>query len=316
MGMTFTAQDIANGSKGIPISGPIGTTATTTNQYLGDGNVNLAGGVLGDATVASSGAGSYPASTSTPLNTAAIANTQKSIDQLPAILQAALDAEQMKYENANRGFNEQQAQEQAKYDTGTTTNQQNYDSNLMAALRSGAKGLGGLLSILRGTGIEDWARGAVADTTNSDIRTGLDTRDQNQTSLDTSLGSTLTELAGKRRANDETLRNNQFAARGNNATQLQDLYGKMAGFYSDAGNNGEATRYMNMAGDQSPEIARYSIAPVSAYDSTPVNVKAANVTAFGSPTQQNVTSSNTNNGSSAGIFTVGDARKRLAGVGA
>lgn len=317
MGMTFGAQDFA--TTGIPLTGSLTggvapqATAPTSTQYNGGQIYNPQ---VEGATTTVSNAGSYPSGSSAPLNTAAITNTQKNIDQLPLILQMALTGYQQAHDNANGTLDAQQAQEQGKYDTGTVTNQQNYDSNLMAALRSGANGLGGLLSILRGTGAEGWAKNAVQDTTNSDIRTGLDTRDQNQTGLDTSLSSTLTDLRGKREQNDATLQNNQFAARSNHATQLQDLYKTMAGFYSDAGNTGEATRFMNMAGDQAPEVARYSSAPVAAFDSTPVAVKSAPVTAFSGPTTQNVTANDGNNGSNAGIFTLGDARKRLAGAGA
>ena len=121
------------------------------------------------------------------LNTAAIANTQKSIDQLPLILQQALADSLQEYENAKQKLGVQEGQERGAYDKGTTTNQLNYDANLMASLRAGTKGLGGLLSILRGTGAENWARDAVMETTNSDIRTGLDTRNQNQTWLNSSL---------------------------------------------------------------------------------------------------------------------------------
>ena len=250
------------------------------------------------------------------LNTAAIANTQKSIDQLPLILQMALDADRQKYENAKAAFNTQEAQEQGKYDTGTTTNQLNYDSNLMASLRAGTKGLGGLLSILRGTGAENWARDAVMETTNNDIRGGLDTRNQNQTGLDNSIGNFLTELAGKRRSNDETLQNNEFAARSANATQAQKLYSDMASVYADAEDTGNATKFMNKAGDYSGDIARYSTAPVGAYDEKPVEVKAAPITAFSGATKQNVTATEGNQGGGAGIFTLGDTRRKLAGAGA
>ena len=185
----------------------------------------------------------------------------------------------------------------------------------MASLRAGAKGLGGLLSILRGTGAEGWANDAVRDTTSSDIRTGLDTRNENQTSLDNGMGSFLGELAGKRRDNEATRQNNEFAHRGNNASEAQRLYKEMAGFYSDAEDTGNATRLMNKAGEYTPEIAKYSVAPVRGYDASPVKVQAAPVTAFSGAAEQNVNydgGSNPNNG----IFTINNTRKKLAGVGA
>lgn len=282
-------------------SGKVVPLQQPTSQMTGTLNTGGTGGTGGTPTAA--------------LDTAAIANTQKSLDQLPGILSASLAAEQQKYQNAQHVFDAQEQQQRAQYDTGTTTNQQNYDSNFMAALRSGAMGLHGLLSILRGTGVEDWAKNAVRDTTNSDISTGLNTQKENQTSLDTSLSNFLTDLRGKRQENDTTFQNNQDAARLNQATQMQDLYEKMAKYYADAGDNANATKYLNMAGDQSASIAKYSVSPVGAYDTNRVAVQAAPISAFAGPTKQAVSYSPGDTGT-AGVFTIGDARKRLAGVGA
>ena len=323
MGMTFSASEVAGNNYGIPISGsfqtpnmPVQNTAVTNDQYMSTGNVTPR--VLGDQTSTAPVRNTAPVQTAPKpvLNRAAVDNTQKSIDELAGMLQRALDADRQRFNNAEAGFNAQEAQQRGQYDTGTVTNQQNYDSNLMASLRSGANGLSGLLSILRGTGAEGWARDAVQNTANNDIRTGLDTRNENQTGLDNSIGNFLTELAGKRRNNQEVLQNNEFAARGQNASEAQRLYKEMAGFYSDAENTDEATRFMNKAGEYTPDIARYSTAPVGTYDEKPVEVKAAPITAFGGPTRQNVAASSGDNGANAGIFTINDTRRRLAGAGA
>ena len=214
-----------NKQTGIPISGafqtpnmPIQNTATTNNQFY---SPNSSGNILSENTTYQAPKAPVQVAPKPVLNRAAVDNTQKSIDQLPLMLQMALDAEAEKYQNAENGFNIQQGDEQARYDESSTTNNLNYDANLMASLRSGAKGLSGLLSILRGTGAEGWAQDAVMDTTNNDINNGLDTRNENQASLDTSLGSFMSDLAGKRRANQETRINNEYAARGQNASQMQ-----------------------------------------------------------------------------------------------
>lgn len=253
-------------------------------------------------------------STST-LNNAAIANTNKSLALLPDILAHALAANDQSFQNAQHGFDVQEQQQRGQYNDGTTTNQNNYDANTMASLRAGAQGLGGLLSILRGTGVEGWANNVVRDTTNSDIRNGADTRQQNQTALDTSLSSFLSDLADKRHSNEVTHQNNEFASRKDNATQLQDLYTKMAQYYADNGDNATATDFMNKAGDQSQAIARYGVAPVGKYDMSPVTVKAPEISAFAAPTQQSINYNGGDTGT-GGIFTIGDARKRLAGAGA
>ena len=125
----------------------------------------------------------------------------------------------------------------------------------------------------------------------------------------------MSELDGKRRDNKATWQNNEFAHRGNNASEAQRLYKEMAGFYSDAEDTGNATRLMNKAGEYTPEIAKYSVAPVRGYDSSPVKVQAAPVTAFGGAAEQNVNYDGGNN-SNNGIFTINNTRKKLAGVGA
>lgn len=326
MGMTFSAKEVAGGNTGIRISGGGLTAPANSSNFLqntSDPTTISSGNVLGSGTSTGNGNNYAPAPVQAApkpapkpvLNQAAVNNTQGSIDALAGILQRALDAENQKYTNAETLFNEQQAGEQGRYDKGTETNQLNYDSNLMASLRAGAKGLGGLLSILRGTGAEGWANDAVRDTTSTDIRTGLDTRNENQTSLDNGIGSFLSELDGKRRDNKATWQNNEFAHRGNNASEAQRLYKEMAGFYSDAEDTGNATRLMNKAGEYTPEIAKYSVAPVRGYDASPVKVQAAPVTAFSGAAEQNVNydgGSNPNNG----IFTINNTRKKLAGVGA
>lgn len=326
MGMTFSAKEVAGGNTGIRISGGGLTAPANSSNFLqntSDPTTISSGNVLGSGTSTGNGNNYAPAPVQAApkpapkpvLNQAAVDNTQGSIDALAGILQRALDAENQKYTDAETLFNEQQAGEQGRYDKGTETNQLNYDSNLMASLRAGAKGLGGLLSILRGTGAEGWANDAVRDTTSSDIRTGLDNRNENQTSLDNGIGSFLGELAGKRRDNEATRQNNEFAHRGNNASEAQRLYKEMAGFYSDAEDTGNATRLMNKAGEYTPEVAKYSVAPVRGYDASPVKVQAAPVTAFSGAAEQNVNydgGSNPNNG----IFTINNTRKKLAGVGA
>ena len=179
------------------------------------------GGVLGSSSRATSGSGSgtiMPA-----LNQAAVNNTQISLDQLPALLQAALNAETIKRGNTVRGFDDQEAGQRKTYDQSTTTNQQNYDSNFMESIRSGIKGLGGLFNILRGTGAaggtaEELARDTVGGVTANDIRTGADTQKTNQTSLDSTLSTFLTDLKGKRQAAEDTFENNKRAVTRDNQT--------------------------------------------------------------------------------------------------
>jgi hypothetical protein len=252
------------------------------------------------------------------LNEAAIRNTQIALDQLPSLLASALEAENTRYGNTTRGFNDQEQTQRKTYDESTTTNQQNYDSNYMASIRSGIKGLGGLFSILRGTGAaggtaQDMVRDTVGDVTANDIRVGADTQKQNQTSLDGVLSNFLTELKGKRQQAEDTFENNKRAYGRDNATQMQDLLQKMAGYYGDAGRTNEAVTYMNRAGSLTPQIAQNSNAKQSTYDTTPVAVQAPQVTAFAAPTQPDVTVA-TPNEVGAGIFTMDRKKEEQADV--
>lgn len=252
-------------------------------------------------------------------NQAGANNTQLAIDQIPGLLDAALAAERQRYSNTVNDFNAQEAGQRKTYGDSTTTNQKNYDSTFMDSIRAGIHGLGGVLSILRGTGAaggtaEDLARDTVGGVTANDIRTGADTRNENQTTLDTSLGSFLSDLKRKRDVNQDTVLNNERAIRRDSDTQLQDLFGKMAGFYGDVGNTSGATDWTNRAGALTPEIAANSKTQVSPYDTTPVVVHAPNLTAFAPPTQPSYTTA-PNGQVGSGIFTMSDRRKKEAPVG-
>lgn len=260
----------------------------------------------------SGGGSSAPA-----LNTGAIRNTQATIDQLPGILQAALEAEAQKYKNAVSGFDAQEGQQRKTYDESTVTNQQNYDANFMDSIRAGIKGLGGLMQLLRGTGaaggsVEGDVRDVVGGVTSNDIRAGHDTQQENQGSLDASLSQFLTDLGIKRKQNEDTRVNNERSLRRESDSQLQDLYSKMAGYYGDAEQVPQRDEWLAKAGSLTPRIASNSASRVSAYDSTPVAVQAPKVTAFAEPTQPNVVAAPSEGQVGSGIFTISDRRRDKA----
>lgn len=266
-----------------------------------------AGGGGGGSAPASTGA-SFPA-----LNRGAVNNTQLAIDQIPGLLAAALANEDTSYGNTIAGYDAQEGQQRGTYDKSTTTNQQNYDSNFMDSIRAGIKGFGNMLAILRGTGAaggtaQDMVQDTVGGVTANDIRTGADTRDQNQGALDASLSQFLTDLKGKRQLADDTHINNRSAISRDSNTQLQDLYSKMAGFYGDAGMTGQRDDFMGRAGALTPTIAGNSKAVTSRYDTTPVAVAAPQLTAFAAPSAPDVASVPQDGQVGSGIFTM--SRKR------
>lgn len=249
-------------------------------------------------------------------NQAAVDNTQRAIAEIPGLLKAALASEAQTYDNTNAGFNAQQDQQQKTYDTSTTTNQQNYDSNFMDSIRAGIKGLGGLMALLRGTGAgggtaDQQVRDVVGGVTANDIRTGADTQKENQTALDSSLSSFLGDLRQKREENKDTHVNNERAIRRSSNSQLQDLYSRMAGYYGDAGNTAQRDAFMAGAGGLTPEIAADTRSQVSKYDTTPVVIHAPNLTAFSAPTQPNVVAAPSDNSQvGSGIFTISAPDRR------
>lgn len=285
-----------------PWADPVETPMRFNAQQIADPMVQQSAPTGGGGTI------------SRPLNQAGIDNTQRAIDEIPGLLEAALAAERTRYGNTTRGFNEQEAGQRRTYDESTVTNQKNYDANFMDSIRAGIKGLSGLMSLLRGTGAgggtaEDVARDTVGGVTAQDIRAGADTQQENQTTLDSALSGFLTELKGKRQANEDVFENNERAIRRDSNTQLQDLFGKMAGFYGDAERQAEADSWMARAGDLTPKIARDSRTQVSRYDTTPVTVKAPELTAFKGASAPNVVTSPTGEVGS-GIFTISDPRRR------
>lgn len=250
-----------------------------------------------------------------PLNQGAVDNTQKTIDQIPALLHAALAAEDTNFGNTTGGFDAAEGTQRKTYDASTTTNQQNYDGNFMDSIRAGIHGLGGLMALLRGTGAgggtaEDLARDAVGGTTASDIRGGADTQKANQGQLDSSLSAFLTDLGTKRKVAEDTHVNNDRAITRDSNTQLQDLFGKMAGYYGDAGDTANADSWMSKAGDLTPDIAANSRTQVSKYDQTPVVIHAPNLTAFSGATQPSVVAPPSDGQIGSGIFTMAAPTRR------
>lgn len=243
------------------------------------------------------------------IRNAAIKNTQLAADQIPGLLEAALAAERQNKLNTLGQFDAAEGQQRKTYDGSTVTNQQNYDATFMDSIRAGIKGLGGLVNLLRGTGAaggtaEDNVRDVVGGVTSNDIRTGADTRQANQGALDSSLSNFLTELSGKRQRAEDTFTNNTRAITRDSNSQLQDLWGKLAGYYGDGGDVARANEFMGKAGSLTPSIAANSKTAVSAYDNTPVAVQAPQLTAFAAPTQPNVATIPENGQVGSGIFTM------------
>ena len=259
------------------------------------------------------GGGGGSGRTYDPLNQGAVNATLASLGGLDTVLANALTSADTGYRNAIDALNQQEAGQRKAYDENSLSNMQNYDSNLAASLRAGRTGLSGLMAALRGGGgggnqfARDWVQNTVGDTASNDIRQGYETFDDNRRGLDSSLSTFLTDLQGKRRANEDTLENNRRAAQLYDAQQRQGLFQTLAGLYGDAGQTVQADSYMAQAGSQAPRIASNMGAQVSRYDSAPVEVKSPDITAFSAPEKQSMSASPDRN---SGIFSMLDPRRR------
>jgi hypothetical protein len=235
------------------------------------------------------------------------------MDSLQTILANALSSARTGYDNATRQLSQQEKQEQGRYDASSLTNMQNYDSNTAAALRAGRSGLSGLMAALRGGGgggndfARDWAQNTVGDTASTDIREGFNTFDENRRAADDSLSTFLATLRDKRAENEDSLVNNERAARLYDAQQRQSLLQTLAGLYSDGGRDAEAAAFLGRAGAQAPTIAENMGARVSKYDTTPIQVKSPNITAFAPPEERAMGATPTED---RGIFSLLDPRRR------
>jgi hypothetical protein len=314
-------QVYVKGDRGVNASGP---ADANTNAYWQTQGYNLisdpATETLGSST---STAPTNPAGTNAPdapiFNDAGARNTQGTIDQMPGLLKAALGTEKTRYDNSVSDFAAQETEQRGQYKEGSDTNQLNYDANFMDSIRSGVKGLGGLMALLRGTGAsggtaQDQVKDVVGGVTANDIRGGADTRNENQSALDTGLGGYLGDLKRKRETNTDTYENNQRAVNRDSNTQLQDLYQTMAGYYGDVGNQATSDQWTNKAGGLTPSIAADSRTQLSSYDSSPVKVQAPELTDFKAPTQSNVLAApgegQVQGGRvGSGIFSISDRRK-------
>lgn len=285
-------------------------------DYEGQPGSTIAATRIDDPALSGGGSSAPTGGTSSgvTLNRAGVDNTQRTIDQIPGLLEAALAAERTRFGNTVNEFNTNEQSQRKSYEAGTVTNQKNYDANYMDSIRAGSKGVAGLMALLRGTGAaggtaEDIARDTVGGVTANDIRGGADTREENQVALDSSLSGFLSDLDRKRKLAEDTRVNNERAIARDSDTQMQELFGKMAGFYGDAGDAGSATSWMNRAGELTPRIAANSRAQVSAYDTAPVTIKAPELAAFAGPTQPSVVTA-PNGQVGSGIFTMTDPRRR------
>lgn len=198
-----------------------------------------------------------------PLDAAAVENTQKAIDSLGT-------EQNVGYRNIEDSFNsllgrykQEAARNEEDYTGQSTTNSTNLQKNKQNALVAAAQGLRGLRGVLgsigalSGTG-RFLANRAVQQGANEDIGEAADTFAGNSQNLDRAIKRFREEDEDRRREAGTARTNQRTALEGSIANKRQDFYQKMAELFSAAGRTGEATTWLNRAGDLNDIIAQKS----------------------------------------------------------
>jgi len=224
------------------------------------------------------------------LNAAAIANTQKAIGSLDTELNTGSGNIDASYGSLVGKYDKEASQTAEDYDEQTVSNNKSLDKNRQNALLAAAQGRRGLRGTLSAIGALSGDGGFLADnavrtSANEDIGGAVDTYATNATGLDKAK-SRFDEEDRDRRREAETARINQRTAlEGAVAGKRQGFLQKMAELFGSSGNNAEATRVLNEAGD-----LNQTIAAKSAVAATPFTERKA-------------------------AFTPGDLERYLAGAG-
>lgn len=209
------------------------------------------------------------------LNDAAVANTRKAIDSLDEERSTGYKNIDDDYESLLRRYERDTTKTEKEYGEQTDTNAQNLQKNTQNALSSAAQGRRGLrgvlasLGALGGTG-SFLADRAVTTEANRDIGGATDTAAENQGQLDKALGNFREEDEDRRKEAKTSRENLRTELEGKIVSKKQRFLQKLAELFADADNTGEATRYLNEAGDLNKTIAQKT-----AVRATPFSAKSA-----------------------------------------
>lgn len=153
---------------------------------------------------------------------------------------------------------------EGNYGQQSNTNKGNLQTNKQSAFVNAAQGRQGLmgtlasLGALSGSGIQ-LANRAVQQGANTDLAGAEGTYGENQSGLDTAIGTF--------RQQDKQRRDNAGTSAGNARTNVQNqaaknkqtFYSNIANDYAEMGNAGEASRYTGLAASLYPQVAATSI---------------------------------------------------------
>lgn len=152
---------------------------------------------------------------------------------------------------------------EGNYTEQSNTNKNNQQRNTQAALINAAQGRRGLFGILasigalNGSGI-NLANRAVQTGANEDITGANDTFGENQTGLDTAIGTFRTDDARRKEDANKSADASRTDLTHDTAVNNQKIYSQLADDYSAMGDEGNAKMYSDLAAALFPQIAQTS----------------------------------------------------------
>lgn len=223
-------------------------------------------------------------------NEAARNNTQKAIDSLGTELNTAYGNIDRESASIRSRYDNEAARNEADYKGETVNNNQSLLKNKQNSLQAGAQGARGLRSTLAsigalgGTGLQ-LANRAVTNSVNQDLGEASETAASNAMQLDKAINRFRDEDKDRRQELETQARNQRTAAEGRIESKRQNYFQKMADLFAAIDDSGNATSFLNRAGDLNQTIAQKT-----AVAATPFTRRAA-------------------------AFTPGDLAEYLAGTG-
>lgn len=226
---------------------------------------NPGGGGGGGSTPAPSspnGGGSAPAPKPDRSNSIALQNA--GLEALGGQTQAGLSAIDKALARLLGQYSEEAEANEGVYGTQSTTNQQNLQRNKQTAYVNASQGRQGLfgtlssLGALSGSGI-DLANRAVQRGANEDLTGASDNFSENQSNLDTAIGTFRAEDKRRRGDAEFSAGNAKTNVQGEAAKQRQQFYTQLANDYAQMGNDAESKKFATLAAQQFPEIAKANV---------------------------------------------------------
>jgi hypothetical protein len=201
--------------------------------------------------------------------------TQNSINSLDTILNNALTGAEAEYGSVIGAYDLEDAANLNKYKGDVETNEITRDENTQASLLGAARGSRGLyatlasIGALGGTG-RTLANRAIATEANADLGAGEKSFETNASNL-FDARSAVEKQEKQRRLDAEKIKTDaRQSAEYDYYKGNQDLAKEMAGYWSDAGNMGEAASWIDRSSGYTPELAKRTKVNPGKYATTPL----------------------------------------------